>query len=485
MQKVGLSIYKVPWYLASNKVSKDKRNNERYHHSSIEFVMAHSPSASDTRPFPFNAQELVKVGYPDRLFQNIVLMPALLKSKLVKAGPDMAKPKSVLDRHQQSSFTWASMFLTFCELHTPNVVLIIGSSVGVGFLILVFWLPTLYVFNFMSVLHQDKHIAAFQCLLNFFGFTTNVDAYRAGRKFFTSTCIEWAAGEPHQMSQLYYLAQRQLVQIKLYFSPGQKPSRFLMTLCSIFQICPIIQCCFVSFFGSPPASQEAVQLETSDVELVEGSSHVASEITESDAHEKAVEVDEDSDEVLLDDSRLDGHAEKKTAAKARRKLEREEKRIANAEKRKAHARKKARKLERAKERKQKPEKKVKRKRKGKKLELSLELRSTSSEPSSTSFVVSNSTLSHISSKSFLPDSSSSSAVSTVLSSISSSSSLGQSLLPKRKRAASSPKTGKVTKKAKLPTSASKSKSASRIPVVKRKRTSQQKRKTKSYKVAKK
>ena len=81
----------------------------------------------------------------------------------------------------------------------------------------------------MSMLHQDKHIAAFQCLLNFFGFTTNVDAFLAGRKFFTSTLIEWADGEPEQMSQLYYLAQRQLVQIKLYTSLVEQQQRFPMT----------------------------------------------------------------------------------------------------------------------------------------------------------------------------------------------------------------------------------------------------------------
>ena len=124
--------------MCANKVAKQKHNKDRFFSSTTEFVMVHGTGASDSRPFSFNATAMNAVGYPDRLFQNVVLMPTLTSSKLRKAGPDMAKPKSVVDKQQQSPFTWMNVFLNFCELHTSDVILNIGSSVGVGFLLCLF-----------------------------------------------------------------------------------------------------------------------------------------------------------------------------------------------------------------------------------------------------------------------------------------------------------------------------------------------------------
>lgn len=95
--------------------------------------MVYGQRASDTSPFPFNASTLNKVGYADRLFTNVLLMPSLMKSKFVKGGPGSAMPKAVVDTDQQLPYTWMNVMLNFTELHTSKVVLNIGSSVGVCF----------------------------------------------------------------------------------------------------------------------------------------------------------------------------------------------------------------------------------------------------------------------------------------------------------------------------------------------------------------
>ena len=55
------------------------------------------------------------------------------------------------------------------------------------------------------------------CLFNFFGITTNKDAYALGRVHFAQTFKDWAKDDDTRLSLVFYLAQRQLAQIKLYY----------------------------------------------------------------------------------------------------------------------------------------------------------------------------------------------------------------------------------------------------------------------------